>query len=638
MSRLAASLAASAAALALAAAPRAGAAQEGAATDRKLIADQYKWKLGELFPSDEAWAQGKAAYAKKLAGFARFKGHLGDSPRVLGDALTELGALRNELERISVYSESRSNEDTRVDGPRVMNTEAKSLAVAFGTATSFIRPELLALPAKKLKAAPAQEPRLKPWAMYLDDVLRWKPHTLPADEERIVSMTGDLEGAGNDVYSVLKDADLPYPTVKLADGKEVRIDNAGYTGARSTPVREDRIKVFQAFFGALKTYEGTFGATLQAMAKGTSFDREVHKFGSSLEAALFQNNVPVSVYHQLVSDVNANLPTLHRYLKLRQKMLGVTELRYEDLYTPLVKEVDKRFTIDQAMAMTLAAVKPLGAGYQEKLQHGFQAGWTDFLPSVGKHPGAYSTGVYGVHPFQLLNYNGQYDDVSTLAHESGHSMHTLLAYEHQPYPTSDYAIFVAEVASTLNENLLFHKALTDAQSDGERLALLGEHLELLRTTLFRQTMFAEFELQFHTLADQGQAITGAKLSAMYRELVRKYYGHAQGICRVDDLYGIEWAFIPHFYYDFYVFQYATSIVASTAIAKEIREDEAKGGTAARDRYLNMLGSGSSRYPVDLLKGAGVDMTTSAPFKAAIEDMNATMDQIEALLAKQPPPK
>jgi oligoendopeptidase F len=426
--------------------------------------------------------------------------------------------------------------------------------------------------------------------------------------------------------------------VKLSSGKEVRIDNAGYTGARSTPVREDRIKVFQAFFGALKTYEGTFGATLQAMAKGTSFDRQVHKFDSSLEAALFQNNVPVSVYHQLVSDVNANLPTLHRYLKLRQKMLGVPALRYEDLYTPLVKEVDKRYTIDQAMDMTLAAVQPLGASYQEKLKHGFQAGWTDFLPSIGKHPGAYSTGVYGVHPFQLLNYNGQYDDVSTLAHESGHSMHTLLAYEHQPYPTSDYAIFVAEVASTLNENLLFHKALGDAQNDGERLALLGEHLDLLRTTLFRQTMFAEFELQFHALADQGQAITGAKLTAMYLELVRKYYGHAQGVCSVDDLYGIEWAFIPHFYYDFYVFQYATSIVASTAIAKEIREDEAKGSTAARDRYLNMLGSGSSRYPVDLLKGAGVDMTTSAPFKAAIEDMNSTMDQIEAILARQPAAK
>jgi oligoendopeptidase F len=633
LSRLVPSLAALAA-LAFSATPLAGSAQEGPATDRKLVADRYKWKLGELYPSDEAWAAAKAAYPKKVQGFARFKGHLGDSPRALGDALTEMGALRNELERLSVYAESRSNEDTRADGPRAMKTEADSLAVALGTATSWIRPELLAVPAAKVKAALAKEPRLRPWSMYLDDVLRWKRHTLPAAEERIVAMSGELSNAGGTISGVLRDADLPYPSLKLSSGKEVRLDPAGYQGARTSPVREDRIKVFQAFFGAFKTYEGTFGSTLQAAAKAHAFDREVHRFGSSLEAALFQNNIPVSVYRQLVLDVNQNLPTLHRYLKLRQKILGLPDLRYEDLYTPLVAENDRRYTVDQAMAMTLAAVAPLGEAYQEKLTHGFDAGWTDFLPSTGKHGGAYSTGVYGVHPYQLLNYNGQWEDVSTLAHESGHSMHTLLAYEHQPYATSDYAIFVAEVASTLNENLLFRKALAEAKDDPERLSLLGEHLELLRTTLFRQTMFAEFELQLHELADRGEAITGAKLSALYLELVRKYYGHAQGTCQVDDLYGVEWAFIPHFYYDFYVYQYATSVVASTAIAKEIREDEATGGTAARDRYLHMLASGSSRYPVDLLKGAGVDMTTSAPFKAAIEDMNTTMDQMDALVSKR----
>jgi oligoendopeptidase F len=334
--------------------------------------------------------------------------------------------------------------------------------------------------------------------------------------------------------------------------------------------------------------------------------------------------------------VNQNLPTLHRYLKLRQQILGLPELRYEDLYTPLARGVVGHYTVDQAMAMTLAAVAPLGPDYQAKLKHGFEAGWTDFLPSTGKRGGAYSTGVYGVHPYQLLNYNGSYDDVSTLAHESGHSMHTLLAFEHQPYPTSDYAIFVAEVASTLNENLLFHRALDEAKDDAERLSLLGEHLETLRTTLFRQTMFAEFELAYHALADRQEAITGAKLTALYLDLVRKYYGHAQGVCRVDDLYGIEWATIPHFLnYDFYVYQYATSIVASTALARAIREDEAKGGTAVRDRYLAMLASGSARYPIDLLRDAGVDMTTSAPFLAAIADMNATMDQIEAILARQP---
>jgi oligoendopeptidase F len=300
-----------------------------------------------------------------------------------------------------------------------------------------------------------------------------------------------------------------------------------------------------------------------------------------------------------------------------------------------VKEVDRRYTVDQAIAMTLGAVAPLGAPYQAQLAKGFETGWTDFLPAQGKQAGAYSTGVYGVHPYQLLNFNGQWDDVSTLAHEAGHSMHTVLSYEHQPYPKSGYATFVAEVASTLNENLLFRRALAEARSDPERLALLGQHLESLRTTLFRQTMFAEFELGYHEAAERGEALTGEKLSELYLGIARKYYGHDQGVCRVAELYGDEWSYILHFFnYRFYVYQYATSLVASTSLAKAIREDEAHGKTEARDRYLALLQAGGSAYPIDLLRKAGVDMTTSAPFTAAMEEMNGTMDQIEAILARQ----
>ena len=623
-------------ALALAAgpgpAPRAH--PQPAAADRSAIADAYKWKLADLYPSDAAWTEARAAFGKKVEAFARHRGHLGDRPQALGDALAELGALQNEGQRIAVYAQSRSDEDTRAAEPRAMRAEAERLQVALGAASAWVRPELLALPAERIEAALAQEPRLRDWSFYLRDLLRWKPHTLGGDEERIVAMTGDLAGAGGNIGGVLKDADLPYPTVKLSTGERIRLDPAGYAGARGAPVRADRIKVFQAFFGALKTYERTFGASLFAAVQAHVFEKDVHRFGSSLESALFHDDIPVAVYHQLVQDVNRNLPTLHRYLRLRQRILGLPDLRYEDLYTPLVKGVERRYTIDQAKAMTLAAVAPLGQAYQDELRHGFETGWTDFLPSTGKHAGAYSTGVYGVHPFQLLNYNGQWDDVSTLAHESGHSMHTVLSMEHQPFPTSDYSIFVAEVASTLNENLLFHHALAEARDDEERLALLGQHLELLRTTLFRQTMFAEFELAFHERAEQGEALTGEKLSALYLDLVRRYHGHAQGVCQVADLYGDEWSFVPHFFYDFYVYQYSTSIVASTALARAIREDEAAGGTRARDRYLAMLSSGSSRYPVELLREAGVDMTTPAPFQAAIDDMNATMDRIEAILARR----
>src|SRR3954466_15698902 len=295
-------------------------------------------------------------------------------------------------------------------------------------------------------------------------------------------------------------------------------------------------------------------------------------------------------------------------------MLGLAVLRYQDLYVPLVASVDMHFEPDEARAITLEALAPLGKEYTDALRKGFESGWTDYLPSPGKRSGAYSTGVYGVHPFQLLNFNGRYDDLSTLAHESGHSMHTALSYAAQPYPTSDYPIFVAEVASTLNENLLIHHMLGRAQDDPTRLFLLGTLLDGLRTTLFRQTQFAEFELAFHEQAERGEPLTGENLSQLYLKIAREYYGHDKKVCQVDDLLAIEWAYVPHFYYNFYVYQYATSMVASTALARAIREEAAKaaaGGAPAprRDAYLKMLSSGSSKYAVELLKDAGVDMTT-----------------------------
>jgi oligoendopeptidase F len=369
--------------------------------------------------------------------------------------------------------------------------------------------------------------------------------------------------------------------------------------------------------------------------KADLFDTRVHRFGSALEAALFPNNIPTAVYKQLLADVHRGLPTLHRYLKLRQRMLGLPALRYQDLYVPLVGKVDLSFTPEQAMAITLEAVKPLGDEYVAAMKKGFESRWTDFLPTTGKRTGAYSTGVWGVHPYQLLNFNGKYEDLTTLAHEAGHSLHTYLADTHQPSATAGYPTFVAEVASTLNENLLLHHMLARAKDDGTRLTLLGNYLEGTRTTIFRQALFAEFELAIHELAEKGEALTGEKLSALYLKLVREYYGHDRGICRVDPVVEMEWAYIPHFYRDFYVFQYATSMVNSTALAKAIRADEAKGRHAARDRYLAMLKAGGSRFPVDLLREAGVDPTTSAPFDATLAQMNEVMDEMEKILARQP---
>jgi oligoendopeptidase F len=614
--------------------PRAN-AKVPAATAATSVPDAYRWDLTPLYRSDAAWDEAKAALARKVAAFReRHEGRLGSSAKALADALSELADIRKEYERLFAYAMAKSDEDIRAARPRELKQEAERLGVDLEAAASFVRPEVLAIDAAKVRSFLADEPRLKDFDFFLTDLLRWKEHTLSPREERIVAQAGELAGAAPSVHGVLTNADIPWPTVKLSTGEKIRLDPAGYARARTAVSPVDREKVFRSFFGTAKTYERTLGAALDAQIKAHRFEKDVRGFASSLESSLFPANIPPAVYHQLVADVNRSLPTLHRYLALRKRMLGLKELRYEDLYAPLVKDVNRRYAPDEAIALTLEAVSPLGPPYVEALRTALGDRWTDFLPRPGKRSGAYSVGVYAVHPYQLLNFNGQWEDVSTLAHEAGHTMHSALAAKAQPFPKYDYPTFVAEVASTLNENLLLHRVLGRTKDDATRLFLLGRHLETLRTTLFRQTMFAEFELAAHERAEKGEALSGESLSALYLELVRKYYGHAKGVCRVDALYGVEWTAVPHFFhYDFYVFQYATSLVASTSLAKEIRKESSAGGTAARDRYLAMLSAGGSRYAIDLLKSAGVDMTTPAPFAAAMDEMNRVMDDMEAILGR-----
>jgi len=610
-----------------------------AAKERSEIPDAYKWNLDDLYPSEAAWEQARADVAARLPKLAAHRGRLGDSPAALLAALQLKSAIELDLTRLYVYASARSDEDTRAARPRELRQAAQRLAVELSSATSWLQPELLALDPARVSGFLAKEPKLAPWRFFLEDTLRAKPHTLDAAGEELLAEAGNLTGAGAAAYGILKDADLPYPTVKFSTG-EARLDPAAFTLYRAAPLQADRDLAFGKFFGAIKGYERTFGTTLDAQLKAHLFAAKARRFPDTLSASLFRANVPTAVYTQLIADVRRSLPTFHRYLKLRQRMLGLERLRYQDLYVPMVGQVNLTFGPEEARQLTLDAFAPLGKTYVEALRKGYESRWTDFLPSTGKRAGAYSTGVYGVHPYQLLNFNGQYDDLSTLAHESGHSMHTWLAYQRQPFETAEYPIFVAEVASTLNENLLLHhmlgKARKGPEGDATRLALLGNYLDNLRATLFRQTSFAEFELEVHRRVEQGKPVTGEALSALYLKLVREYYGHDAGVCQVDDLVGIEWAYVPHFYYDYYVFQYATSLVASTAIAKAMREDGKTG--KVRDGYLAMLAAGGSKYPVDLLKEAGVDMTTSKPFDAAIAEMNGIMDEMERLLARQPKAK
>jgi oligoendopeptidase F len=607
------------------------------AGERKDIPDKYKWNLADLYPSEAAWTSAKTALEHRLPELAKHRGRLGKSPGELLSALQTMFDLDRDLARLSVYANSLSDEDVRAARPREMKQAAEELATAFSAACSWVRPEILALDPAKVRKFLTDEPKLAPYRMFVDETLRRRPHTLGASEEQVIAEAGDLERAGGEVHGVLSNADLPYPTIKLSSGESVRLDPAAFTLHRQARASADREKVFASFFGALKTYERTMGATLASAVKAHLFEKRVRHFDSALGAALFQDNIRTTVYKQLLADVHRSLPTLHRYLRLRQRMLGLPALHYQDLYVPLVASVDMRFAPDEARAITLDALAPLGKAYTEALRKGFESRWTDYLPSTGKRSGAYSTGVYGVHPYQLLNFNGRYEDLTTLAHESGHSMHTYLSYAAQPYPTADYPTFVAEVASTFNENLLIHYMLDHAKDDATRLFLLGTLLDGLRTTLFRQTQFAEFELAFHEQAERGEPLTGENLSSLYLKIAREYYGHDQHVCQVDDLLAVEWAYVPHFYYGFYVYQYATSMVASTSLARAVRQEAQTGGTARRDAYLEMLSSGSSRYAIDLLKKAGVDMTTSAPFEAAIAEMNGTMDEMERILNRQAKP-
>jgi oligoendopeptidase F len=608
-------------------------AAPAAAAERGAIDDRYKWNVSEIYPSDDAWRAAKDELARRIPELARFQGKLGESPATLYDALAARVEVDRVLARLAVYASLRADEDTRNQAYMGMDQEIEKLGVDYGAVTAYLRPEVLALGPEKVKAFVAADPRLAPYAIVLDEIVRWAPHTLSEAEEKIIAKTDDLAGAGGSVRGVFSNAELPFPTVTLSTGEKLRLDAATFGRSRALPERVDRLLVFRSYFGTYKQFEGTYGTMLNAHVKSHVFDKEVRKFDSCLAAALFGSNIPTAVYHQLLSDVHANLPTLHRYLKLRQRMMGLDELRYEDLYAPIVKKVDLKFTPEETQELVVAAVAPLGPDYQATLRRSFVERWVDWMPSTGKRSGAYSTGIYDVHPYQMLNFTGLYDDVSTVAHEGGHGMHSYYSSKGQPYPTGRYRTFVAEVASTLNEALLLDYMLGRTPDKETRLVLLGSRLEDLRQTLFRQVLFAEFELKAHELLERGEPLTGEKLTQLYLGLLKDYYGDAAGVCKVDDLYGIEWAQVPHFYRQFYVYQYATSIVASSSLAKGIlAEVKAKPGKAPRrDAYLKLLAAGGSKYPIELLKDAGVDMTTSAPFAAAMAEMNAVMDEMEKLL-------
>ena len=597
--------------------------------DRSQTPDKFKWNLSEIYPTDAAWRAAKTKLAADLPQLRRYQGKLGSSAATLAEALEKQAGFSKELNREYVYASMQADQDTRDATHEGMRQEMNQLGAAFGAESAYFEPELLKAGQAQVRTLVASEPRLKVFSFYLDDVFRRAEHTLTDGEEKLLADAGPLAGSPSDLFNILSNADFPYPTVTLSDKKSVKLDQAAFGALRALPVRADREKVMSAFFGALGSFGRTYGTSMNAEVQKVWFFAKARKYPSSLAAQLDGPNIPESVYTRLVDGVNKNLPAFHRYLALRKKMMKVDQLHYYDLYAPLVGSVDLKYTPGEAQKLVLAAVEPLGSDYQATIGRAFDSRWIDLYPNEGKVSGAYSNGgAYDVHPYMLINYNGQYTDVSTLAHELGHTMQSYYSNKTQPYALSNYPIFVAEVASTFNESLLIDYMLKQIKDDNTRLSLLGNYLENIKGTVFRQTQFAEFELRMHQMAQKGEPLTGEALSKLYFDITKKYYGHDKGICIVDDYIANEWSYIPHFYRDFYVFQYATSFTASSALAEKVKA----GDPAARDRYLTFLSAGGSKYPIDLLKDAGVDMTTDEPLDLTIKEMNRIMDEMETILA------
>jgi oligoendopeptidase F len=591
---------------------------------------QDRWNLADMYPNTQAWDADATRAESALKEIEACRGQLGSSAARFKQCLDVNYDTFKTLLRLYTYASESAAQDTGDAASQALEQRAQVLLSRIQEAGSFMNPEILSLGRERIDAFFREVPGLAIYRHPVEDILRMAPHTLDAEGEAIVANFSLTQGSAGSIYRIFSNAEIPWPTVKLSDGKEVRLDQAAYTHARESANRDDRKKVFDAFFGEWKQFEGTLGTTFSSMLKEDTVYSKVRKYPDTLTRALDGNNLPRAVYDSLIASTNENLPTLHRYFRLRARMLGVQEMRYYDIYPPLVKG-GREYPIDEGIQMMLEAVKPLGPEYVNAMKKGLAERWMDVYPRPRKLSGAHMAGsAYDVHPFLLINYTDNYESVSTIAHEWGHAMHTYFSSRHQPFATSEYATFVAEIASTLNEALLLDYALKSAKTDDERLLYLGSALEGLRGTFFRQAMFAEFEQRVHDAGDRGQPLTGAQLTNLYGEILKRYHGDAQGVVKIDDLYTIEWAYIPHFYNSFYVFQYATSIAASSLLADDILA----GKPGARERYLKLISSGAADYPYELVKAAGVDLATRAPYDAVARRMNRIMDEIEAILARR----
>ena len=589
--------------------------------ERGEIDTEYTWDLDDLFASDEAWEEAFEAVEERLDDLAAYEGRTTESAATLLATLETREELMREVANVAAYAKLRSDEDTTDQHYQALNSRASTLATDARSAASFIEPELQEGSREELDELIEEEPALGIYEHYFDDVLRMKPHTRSAEIEELLADLSEVTGGASEVYSLLTNADMDFPTVEC-DGEPVEISLSNFTTLQKRSDREFREAVYEAFYDEWSEVRNAVGTAHHNSVKADVKLAEARHYDTAREAALDGANIPVSVYDTLIDTVHDNLDLLHRHADLKREALGVDELRMWDVYMPLADEESPDVPYEEAEEHVIEAVAPLGDDYRERLAEGLDSRWVDVYENVGKQSGAYSAGTYDSQPYILMNYQDDIDSMYTLAHELGHSLHTQLASEAQPYVYGGYEIFVAEVASTVNEALLTNHLLDTVEDDTFRRHVLNEYLERFRSTLFRQTMFAEFEKETHGLVEDGEALTPDRLDGIYRGLKEEYYATSA----VDDRIAREWMRIPHFYRAFYVYQYATGISAAVALAEGIEEE----GEAAAEPYRAFLESGSHGYPIDLLRKAGVDMTTAAPIESALAAYDEALAEFERL--------
>ncbi|MEC2077106.1 oligoendopeptidase F [Metabacillus fastidiosus] len=593
---------------------------------RNEIDPKDTWRLEDIFPTDEAWEKEFNQIKEALPKIGEYKGKLGESADVLYDALTYQDSVMERLGKLYTYAHMRYDQDTTNSFYQGLNDRATTLYTQASSISSYIVPEILAIEEEKLKSFLNEKKELKLYEHSLNEINRERPHVLSAEQEALLAEASEVLGSSSNTFGMLNNADLTFPAIKDENGNEVEITHGRYIRFLESEDRRVREDAFKAVYKTYGDFKNTFASTLSGAVKKDNFRARIRNYESARHSALSSNNIPEEVYDNLVSTINEHLDLLQRYVKLRKKVLNLDEVHMYDLYTPLVKDTKMEVTYEEAKDYLLKGLEPLGEEYVSVLKEGFENRWVDVHENKGKRSGAYSSGTYGTNPYILMNWQNNVNDLFTLAHEFGHSMHSYYTRKTQPYPYGDYSIFVAEVASTCNEALLNDYLLKTIDDEKKRLYLLNHFLEGFRGTVFRQTMFAEFEHLIHKKAQDGEPLTPELLTKTYYDLNKKYFGDD---IVVDEEIGLEWARIPHFYYNYYVYQYATGYSAATALSKQILEE----GEPAVERYLNYLKAGSSDYPIEVLKKAGVDMTSKEPIEEALKVFEEKLNEMEELLVK-----